>query len=979
MSAGLKRMSALIMPIATRFRLVVAGVIALTLISVWAIPKIGIQNDLMFMIPDGDQVKEAYFNAEEKFGNPGGIVVSITSENGIFHPELLKKVRMFSDYCRQLNLRIPAEELGSKFMLDRDEAIALSGLIQSLASDPDFRSDRFAQIFSDNDELAETIADSLPGFIRTDDPDEFAEKLAAKLVNLSNSDPDFALKLLSFARQPTDRRKHYFSTWVDDVVSITDARTVWPEFTDKTGIMETMKPFGFAPGPEFDNFLDQLLEQGKTKADDILSFAKNLASTGKTGNDFFKVLNRMNHAAAAALEKAIAEAPKQIRVGDIVPYEINDTAMGHIRQRLHAWSFFKNGIYSSDEKSLLVVIKTSPNLDQKNRKVLLAAMKKGLNRIFNSSGYKIRVAGYSVVDEAVGTRLVRDSFRLFPLVTGVVVIFLFLSFRSFAGVVYPLLTVLLAVLWCVGTMSICNVPLSVVTVALPVLMVAVGSAYGIHLVHYYSHHCNGTADPAKGVAKTLDGTGIGVIMAGLTTVAGFASLAFNDIIPLRDFGIFTALGTFFALGVSLILISALLAKFGIKSHKKTKTGSQGRKQETKKIRFCAGAGRIATANPGRILAVTIAILIACGFYLSAVRVEMNNITFFKKGSDIRKADNFINSQFSGTVDIRIVFSSDRRNAVLSPVVIEAMQKIEKMVKNRYPQVGKTISMLDLIRKMNQAFYFNDPSDYRIPGQKDLAGEKTASALKAHLASYLDKYRRSDTRAVIDAQKMNAAMTLQVKTGSSAITNAVMKSVDSLLSGSLGKRLKKAGITWHITGTGALYLEAEHLIVHGQLKSVAVSLVIVLILVALVMQSVMYGLFAVIPLCAALVVNFGIMGLLDIPLDAATAITACVAIGIGIDYGLHYLTRYRHQRGEGKDHRSSARETEEFTGGAILINALAVTAGFLVLTASEFVPLINLGILIATTMLTSATGALTLLPAVLTIADRFNLLTQTHKE
>jgi len=973
-------MSVLIMPLATRFRLVVAGVIALTLISVWAIPKIGIQNDLMFMIPDGDQVKEAYFNAEEKFGNPGGIVVSITSETGIFHPELLKKIRRFSDYCRQLNLRIPARELGSKFKLDRNEALALSGLIQSLASDPDFSSEDFAQVFSDKDELAETIADSLPGFIKTDDPDELAQKLAAKLVALSGTDHEFSSKLIAFAKQPTDRRKHYFSTWVDDVISVTDARTVWPEFTDKTGIMEAMKPFGFSPDPEFENFVDQLLENGRTKTDDILAFAHTLVESGKTGNGFSQLLSRnLTRAAALALENAIAKAPKQIRVGDIVPYEINDSAMDHIKQRLHAWSFFKKGIYSSDEKSLLVVIRTAPNLDQKNRKILLDAMKTGLDKIFGSTDYKIHVAGYSVVDDAVGTRLVQDSFRLFPLVTGVVVIFLFLSFRNFAGVVYPLLTVLLAVLWCVGTMSLCNVPLSVVTVALPVLMVAVGSAYGIHLVHYYSHHCNKISDRQKGVAKTLDGTGIGVVMAGLTTVAGFASLAFNDIIPLRDFGIFTALGTFFALVISLVLISALLAKFGIKSSRKNDRAGDQQKTKVKKIRFCAGAGRIATDNPGRILAVTLAVLIACGFYLSSVKVEMNNITFFKKGSDIRKADNFINNKFSGTVDIRVVFSSDRRNAVLCPVVMEAMQKIEEMVNTQYPQVGKTVSMLDLIRKMNQAFYFNDPADYRIPGLNDLAGEKTPSALQAHLASYLDKYRRSDTRPVIDSRKMNAAMTLQVKTASSTITNAVMKSVDRLLSGSLGKRLKEAGITWHITGTGALYLEAEHLIVHGQLKSIAVSLVIVLVLVGLVMQSVMYGLFAVIPLCAALVVNFGIMGLLDIPLDAATAITACVAIGIGIDYGLHYLTRYRLLRSEGKDHRTAARETADITGGAILINALAVTAGFLVLTASAFVPLINLGILIATTMLTSATGALTLLPAVLTIADRFNLLTQTHKE
>ncbi|MBU0970641.1 MAG: MMPL family transporter, partial [Proteobacteria bacterium] len=288
----------------------------------------------------------------------------------------------------------------------------------------------------------------------------------------------------------------------------------------------------------------------------------------------------------------------------------------------------------------------------------------------------------------------------------------------------------------------------------------------------------------------------------------------------------------------------------------------------------------------------------------------------------------------------------------------------------HPQVGKTMSILDLIRKMNQAFYFNDPLRYRIPLASDLAGEQSQAALKAHLASYIDKYQRSDTRPFIDAAKRSAVMTFQVKTASSTITKQVADSIRKILSGPLGEALDKENISVQTTGTGALYLEAEQLILRGQLLSVAISLVIVLVLVALIMQSVIYGLLAILPLGLALFVNFGIMGFLDIPLDAATAITACVAIGIGIDYGLHYLNRYRLFRALGKDHTEAAMLTTQTTGGPILINAFAVAAGFLVLVLSAFVPLVNLGILIATTMLTSAAGALTLLPAALTLTDKY---------
>ncbi|MBI5063595.1 MAG: MMPL family transporter [Desulfatitalea sp.] len=163
-----------------------------------------------------------------------------------------------------------------------------------------------------------------------------------------------------------------------------------------------------------------------------------------------------------------------------------------------------------------------------------------------------------------------------------------------------------------------------------------------------------------------------------------------------------------------------------------------------------------------------------------------------------------------------------------------------------------------------------------------------------------------------------------------------------------------------------------MIVSGQMLSIAGSVLIVLVLVALIMRSLPYGLLSIVPLCVSIGINFGVMGLLDIPLDAATAISACVAIGIGIDYGLHYLNRYRILRAEGQTHTQAAVLTAQTTGGAIVINALAVAAGFAVLMFSAFVPLMHLGFLIALTMLTSAAGALVLLPAVLA-------LFQTHSQ
>jgi uncharacterized protein len=968
-SSGTRRISRWLMPVAMRFWIVILLASLICGLAAWAIPGLEIQNDLMSMLPEANIKRTAYMDAEETFGNSGGIAIAITAAEGIYQPDLLNRVRHLAIRCRELNIRIPAQQLASRWDLPQEQALALAGLLQSLSAEPLFSADLMATMLKAPEELVEAVYDALPTFMEIEDADLFSRELTQALISLAATRPTLAAELFEVARQTTDARGRFHSIWIDQVVALTETNTVWPEFTDHGAIASAMGPFGFASDPDLKRYTDILLEAGATRADTIQAYPSAALRKAGVSQPFLDSLeHHLTAPAALVLEQAMARAAKQIRVAGIVPRNITTETLASAPLRLQGWSFFEKALYSQDEKSLLVVVRSSANLDQSNRELLLAGVKAEVERLFGDGRYTINMAGYAVVDEAVGLRMIQDVARLFPMVAVVVMLFLLVSFRSVSGVLYPLLTVLMAVAWCIGAMALLKVPLSVVGTAMPVLLVAVGSAYGIHLVHYYSRHYGGSPDRRRGVADTLDGTGWGVLMAGLTTVAGFASLSFNDIVPLRDFGLFTALGVLLALLISLILIPALLGRFGVKSPARH-PGRIATGLDRASGRLIDAVTRFSYRKPRTVLMAAGAVLLGSVLCFSGLRVEMNNIAFFKHASDIRQADAFINQAFAGTVNIRVVFSASENNGVIDPVVLDTMTHIGQALEERHPQIGKTLSVVDLICKMNQAFYFNDPSYYRLPAVADLAGEQSEAALKAHMASYLDKYQRSDTRPFIDAAKREAMLVLQVNTASSAVSRAIVRSVEDLLDGPIEARLRQKGVRVHTTGIGALYLEAEQLIVKGQLRSIAISVVIVFLLVSLIMRSLTYGALAIVPLCVAICVNFGIMGLLDIPLDAATAIAACVAIGIGIDYGLHYINRYRIVRATGKNHRDAVLLTAGTTGSSICINALAVAAGFSVLLLSAFVPLIHLGFLIALTMLTSSAGALTLLPAILSLIHR----------
>jgi hypothetical protein len=162
----------------------------------------------------------------------------------------------------------------------------------------------------------------------------------------------------------------------------------------------------------------------------------------------------------------------------------------------------------------------------------------------------------------------------------------------------------------------------------------------------------------------------------------------------------------------------------------------------------------------------------------------------------------------------------------------------------------------------------------------------------------------------------------------------------------------------------LFKVLTDLLVHGQIVSLLVSLFGVALVVGLIFRSVRFGLLSMIPLGFTITLNFGMMGWLGIPLDTATTMLASIAIGIGVDYTVHFLSKYRRERREGVEPQDAVSETIRTTGRAIIYNAVAVAAGFAVLLFSSFGPIATLGALVAVTMGISAIAALTLLPAAL---------------
>jgi len=164
------------------------------------------------------------------------------------------------------------------------------------------------------------------------------------------------------------------------------------------------------------------------------------------------------------------------------------------------------------------------------------------------------------------------------------------------------------------------------------------------------------------------------------------------------------------------------------------------------------------------------------------------------------------------------------------------------------------------------------------------------------------------------------------------------------------------------------------LIDGQLKSVAVVIFFVIIILSLILKSFVHGLLSSIPIVIATLFLFGIMGLTAIPLNIATVLVAAVAIGDGIGYSIHVINYFNYSYKRLNDVRKAMHETIMVSGKAVVINVLSVAAGFLVLIFSNFVPLQHFGLLMAISMIGSSQGAMTLLPVILILIHNKKTLT-----
>ena len=670
-------------------------------------------------------------------------------------------------------------------------------------------------------------------------------------------------------------------------------------------------------------------------------------------------------------------------------------ALSSLKQAIFANHMFVNWVVSEDGTGLLIMAKMEPvegtqagtaqrmTVYTSIRDMVQAKKATGVPEAFH-------IAGRGALEVTLSEEEARDMATFLPLTLVVLMGTLYCTYRSLRGVLLPLAVVVVSVIWTVGIMAALGIPMYFVTSIMPVVLMAIGVADGIHILSRYYEELLEHPDisSADAVIVTMREMWLPVILTSLTTAAGFLSFLTATVVPVRYFGVFSGVGILAAMLFSLTFFPAMLSLL-------SPTVSRGLRNQMSRsgdlaaagwaASFLARLGRAVARRPLVVWVPTALVVVLCLLGTQRIVVDSTMVGMFHPSHELRVSDSVLRDTFQGTVPIYVAIEGYEADRLKDPVLLAQLDRLQAVVEQD-PVVGGSLSLAEYIKRMNRVMNEDRPEMEVIPTSRDLVAQ--------YLLLYSFSGDPDDFDDVVDYDYQHANVAVYLRSDSTRDVERVVQIIrdfavqefgqsgatDAVADDPLGLRLGRwlsgidptvtgwetnSGFRIGIAGNGYLLNRLSELIVSGQLASLVTSLGAVFLLTTFMFRSFVAGLINVLPISLVMIFSFGLLGLLNIPLEIGKSLTASMTIGIGIDYTIHFLCKYRVKVQEGlTDPAQITAATMATSGKAIFFNAVVVIGGFLIFLTSNFEVNFWLGAMLSLSMGTCLIVSMTVLPALL---------------
>jgi len=604
-------------------------------------------------------------------------------------------------------------------------------------------------------------------------------------------------------------------------------------------------------------------------------------------------------------------------------------------------AIFRKNLISEDHKAsvLTLVLEDQADRDmviQRVREMIAGASK-------DLSLYQI---GMPLVSEALANFTKKDFFSLPPITFLIITVILFFLFRNLACLLLPLICVILALLWTFGLMALTKTSLSMLTMIVPVFLIAVGTAYCLHIGSEYLTSAQETESRTEATVATFSLVSFPTALAVLTTAIGLGSLLVNRIVAIREFAIFSCFGMFSLLVIVLTFFPAALSIFPLPKRKSDETNITPHFFD----RFLDWVVNLDLHKQKVTLPILGALVLFCVIGILRIRVETSPVEYFKRDTEVSRNFHDIYRDLSGSFPVNVVMASEEEDYFEDPEHLGEIGTLQQFLET-LPFVDKAVSFAEYMKLVNYAMNQFDPQFYTLP-EEGFEVRMLMNNYRIMLGD--DMYSR-----FMNPELNKANILLFTHIASSRDFLKTREAILARVQENFSKDLK-----WDVTGLGMVISASSHLLTKGQVKSLSITVVLVFSLMFMLFLSSKVGLIAIVPNIFPIVVVFGVMGWLGIELSMVTSLIASIAIGLAVDDTIHYLVRYNREFKKSLDDKLALSQTIKQVGKPIVFTTLTIGVGFSILALSSFKPTAIFGFLMVITMFSALVGDLIILPSLM---------------
>lgn len=597
---------------------------------------------------------------------------------------------------------------------------------------------------------------------------------------------------------------------------------------------------------------------------------------------------------------------------------------------------YVGNLVSRDARAAIVLVFFETMTDEEFRRRGVAG---SIERILREieTPEPLAVTGFQTVKVHVAHMMERDLLGFVPLLVLLIVLVLSWQFRTFRGVLLPLASVSVALVWTLGAMALAGRAINLGTLALPPLLLAIGIAYTIHLVNRYYQELHLGRPRTEVVAATMNEMRVPLAVAALTTALGFASLAVSPITATREMGVFAVVGILAVLVLDLTFIpAALLLLPDLRT-----PPPAGEERYSRVAARIAALSRFAIDRRALVFGGTALLCLVCLGGARLLRVDTDYVGLFAAGSDVRRDHDRFAETLGSTHPIYVVLEGEGPNTLSRLENVLALRELQEFV-NAQPGVGSTLSLADFVALGHRALVGDE--------------ESPMPEAQADLSQLLLLLSADDLRPVVNRDFSRGNLLVKTAISGSTDLREFVERIESFARGRFGNDVRVRA-----TGIVVLLNRSADGLSHGQIASLVQLLVVLLLLMSMLFLSLRAGLLSLVPNVVPVVVLFGFMGFAGIPLDFATSMVAVVSIGLAVDATIHYLTAFNeHLHATGSQEAAIARVARQ-VGRPMVFTSAALAAGFFTISLSSLQPVRAFGLLAAFTMVVALVAHVLLMP------------------